>query len=87
MAMPTKNIAASNTAIAPSFGGGVSLRICLSKSSRSCRSIFDVPIFVRAKRDNTVTVPLTADGTNIGVPLSVGQSAANGGIGHQISKR
>src|SRR6516164_956040 len=31
--MPTKNIAASITAIAPSLLGGVSLRICLSKSS------------------------------------------------------
>jgi hypothetical protein len=53
MATPTKNIAASNTAITPPFRGGVSLRICLSKSSRSCWSIFDVPIFVRAKRVNT----------------------------------
>jgi hypothetical protein len=31
-AMPTKNIAASNTAITPPFSGGKSLRICLSKS-------------------------------------------------------
>src|SRR6516164_7877733 len=31
--IPIKNIAATITAIAPSFRGGVSLRICLSKSS------------------------------------------------------
>ena len=31
--MPTKNIAASIKAITPSCRGGVSLRICLSKSS------------------------------------------------------
>src|SRR6516164_2853231 len=31
--MPTKNIVASIKAITPSFLGGVSLRICLSKSS------------------------------------------------------
>jgi hypothetical protein len=41
--MPTKNIAASIIAITPSFRGGVSLRICLSKSSWSRRSILMSP--------------------------------------------
>jgi hypothetical protein len=46
MAMPTKNVAASNTAITPSFCGGLSLRICLSKSSWSRWSILEVPIIL-----------------------------------------
>jgi hypothetical protein len=41
--MPTKNITASNIAIAPSFRGALSPRNCLSKSSWSCRSIFASP--------------------------------------------
>jgi hypothetical protein len=57
-AMPTKNITASNAAIAPSFRGALSLPICLSKSSRSYRSIFTSPIFVDTKRNKTDTVPL-----------------------------
>jgi hypothetical protein len=44
--IPTKNITASITAIAPSFRGGLSLRICLSKSSSSRWFILEVPIFV-----------------------------------------
>jgi len=48
--IPTKNNAASNTAIAPSLRGGLSLRICLSKSSWSRRSIFEVPIFVPLRK-------------------------------------
>jgi hypothetical protein len=59
MAMPTKNIAASITAITPSFRGGERLRICLSKSSRSRRFIFTVPIFVYRKRSKTAVVSLT----------------------------
>ena len=56
-AMPTKNIAAASiTAIAPSFCGGTSLRICLSKSSWSRRSIFEVPIFVSMR--NAAKLPL-----------------------------
>jgi hypothetical protein len=46
--MPTTNITASITAITPSFRGALSLRICLSKSSWSRRSIFTSPIFVDA---------------------------------------
>ena len=42
-AIPTKNIAANITAIAPSFRGGLSLPICLSKSSWSRRSILMSP--------------------------------------------
>jgi hypothetical protein len=42
-AIPTKNIAANITAIAPSFRGGLSLPICLSKSSWSVRSILMSP--------------------------------------------
>jgi hypothetical protein len=59
MATPTKNIAASITPITPSFRGALSLRICLSKSSSSRRSIFTSPIFVDAKRNKTAAVPLT----------------------------
>ena len=44
--IPTKNITASITPISPSFRGGLSLRICLSKSSSSRRFILEVPIFV-----------------------------------------
>jgi hypothetical protein len=46
MAMPAKNIAASITAITPSFRGGERLRNCLSNSSRSRRFIFTVPIIL-----------------------------------------
>jgi hypothetical protein len=46
--IPTKNITASNT-VAPSFRGALSLPICLSNSSWSCRSIFTSPIFVDAR--------------------------------------
>ena len=61
MAMPTKNIAASITAITPSFRGAVSLPICLSKSSRSYRSIFTSPFFVNAKRKKPAAVPLIVE--------------------------
>jgi hypothetical protein len=62
--MPAKNIAASITAITPSFRGGESVRICLFKSSRSRRSIFAVPIFVHRKRGKAAVVSLTiAEGT------------------------
>jgi hypothetical protein len=57
--MPTKNIAASNTAITPSFRGGPSLRICLSKKFLVASVHFDVPNFVRAKRGKPAAVPLT----------------------------
>jgi hypothetical protein len=60
MATPTKNIAASITTITPSFRGALSLRICLSKSSFSRRSIFTSPIFIDAKRNKTAAVPLTS---------------------------
>jgi hypothetical protein len=59
MAMPTKNIAASITAITPSFRDGERLRICLSKSSWSYRFIFAVPIFVHRKLSKTAVVSLT----------------------------
>jgi hypothetical protein len=57
--MPTKNIAASITAITPSFRGGENLRICLSNSSWSRLSIFAVPIFVHKKRGKAAVVSLT----------------------------
>ena len=52
---PTKNITANNTAITPSFRGALSLRICLSKSSRSCRSIFYVTNFCRCRTQRNKT--------------------------------
>ncbi len=67
--IPTKNIAASNTTITPSFRGGLSLRICLSKSSWSYRSILMVPNFVRAKRGNIAPVPLTVAEQTLGSSL------------------
>jgi hypothetical protein len=83
IAMPTKNIAASITAITPSFGGGPSRRICLSKSSWSRRSIFEVPIFVCAKRNATLCKTRhncrrsAYMRTNIGLPSSSGAFAIN----------
>jgi hypothetical protein len=59
MAMPTKNVAAIIRAITPSFCGGDSLLICLSKSSWSYRFIFAVPIFVHRKRCKPTAVSLT----------------------------
>jgi hypothetical protein len=57
--IPTKNITASSKAIAPSFRGALSVRICLSKSSRSCWSIFMSPIFVwtRPNKANATKLP------------------------------
>jgi hypothetical protein len=65
-AMPTKNIAAIITAITPSFCGGPSLRICLSKSSWSRRSIFEVPIFGLCETRQNCRCSTDRRGTNIG---------------------
>ena len=79
--MPTKNIAAASiTAIAPSFRGGTSLRICLSKSSWSRRSIFEVPIFVHAKRGKTAAVPLTVAELTLGSLIGGANALLNGGL-------
>jgi len=55
-AMPTKNIATSITAITPSFRGGESLRICLSKSSWSRRSIFTSPFLFKGNAEKLLSV-------------------------------
>jgi hypothetical protein len=81
--MPTKNITASKTAITPSFVGGVSLRICLFKSSWSYWFIFAVPIFVHRKRYKRSAVSLTGRGTNIGF---LSYTLLNDGIDHQFKK-
>ena len=65
MVMPSKKIAASIIAIAPSFRGGVGLRICLSKSSQSRRSILRSH-FVYAKRRKTAAVPLSVAERTLG---------------------
>jgi len=73
MAMPTKNIAASIRAIAPSFRGGLSFRVCLSKSSWSYRFIFEVPKFVHRKRSRTDAVPLTTVERTFGSVMCIAQ--------------
>src|SRR5437868_4863505 len=93
-AIPTKNIAANITAIAPSFRSGLSLPICLSKSSWSRRSILrspflfigNVPIFVHREhreRGNTVAVSLTALEQTLGSRL---RGAKNDGFSRQFKK-
>src|SRR5215469_14683284 len=84
--MPTKNIPASNTAIAPSFRGGLSLCICLSKSSWSRRSIFTSPFLSERKRDNAVTVPLTAQEQTLGSFDWDANPHLNDGIGLELKK-
>src|SRR6516225_10660624 len=73
MAMPTKNIAASIRAIAPLFRGGLSFRVCLSKSSWSYRFIFEVPKFVHRKRSRTDAVPLTTVEGTFGSVMCIAQ--------------
>ena len=63
--MPTKNIAASNTTITPSFRGGVSIRICLSKSSWSCRSILMSPFVLIGNAAKLPPVSLTVAGRTL----------------------
>ena len=63
--MPSKNIAASIIAIMPSFRGGVSLRICLSKSSQSRRSILRSPFCLCETRQNC-RCSTDRRGTNVG---------------------
>jgi len=48
----------------------------LSKSSRSRRSIFDIAIFVHAKRDNTA-VPLTVAEQGLGSSIEARYSLPN----------
>jgi hypothetical protein len=83
--MPTKNIAASITAITPSFRGGLSLRICLSKSSWSRRFIFEVPIL--STRNATKLPPFhTPSRKRIGFLDLKAIIPANGGVSHQFKE-
>src|SRR6266436_6584913 len=83
--MPTKNIAASITAITPSFQGGLSLRICLSKSSWSRRFIFEVPIL--STRNATKLPPFhTPSRKRIGFLDLKAIIPANGGVSHQFKE-
>jgi hypothetical protein len=68
--IPTKNITASNTAIAPPFRGALSVRICLSESSWSCRSIRRPHLWFHRKRGKTSTVSLTSRNGTPGTPGS-----------------
>jgi hypothetical protein len=47
------------------------------KSSRSRRSIFDIAIFVHAKRDNTAAVPLTVAEQGLGSSIEARYSLPN----------
>jgi hypothetical protein len=82
--MPTKNIAASNTAIMPSFRGGLSLRICLSKSSWSRRSILRSPFCLCETRQNC-RCSTDCAGT-LGSLIGGAYPWPNGGVGHQFRK-
>jgi hypothetical protein len=70
MATPTKNIATNIVAITPSFRGAVSVRICLCKSSWSCRSIRRPHLWFHRKRAKTAAVSLTSRNGTPGTPGS-----------------
>jgi len=84
--MPTTNIAASNTAIAPSFRGGLSLPTCLSKSSWSYRFIFEVPNFYQCVTRQHCHCSTDREGTNIGFPDWCANPYAQWCAGHQFKQ-